>query len=401
MALTASADLQSRAIVTRQLHMDNATVLSVSPNRVNIRLGLHQISNDSLDCLDWVVKDVKERGAEMLPVLIYCRTVNMVARIFCHLKAELGDKAWVAGEQIGDNLLIGMFHSETLPANKSRVLAALTGEGNCRVVVATSALGVGLNFSHISHVIMYGIPEDTEAMLQQIGRAGRDGSQAHAVVYTTKNNKHTDATVRRVIGDSKTSCFRMALYSHFEKGVTSAEPGHSCCTYCHSICKCISVGCPVSVPVYEFPEQMSTQSPLKFRDVTSHNQTMVRELLHQYRQSLVQDHTRLYTSITACTGFSVALIDSVVDHLSHIFDLTYVLQNLPVFRKEHGQEILRIVHTVFGDFELTETTVTHVQPVMPDVDFTGYFDSEDDEPEHMLKSSSSAESGFSVLRSSD
>ncbi|XP_060767264.1 putative ATP-dependent DNA helicase Q1 [Neoarius graeffei] len=45
MALTASADLQSRAIVTRQLHMDNATTLTVSPNRQNIRLGLHQLLN--------------------------------------------------------------------------------------------------------------------------------------------------------------------------------------------------------------------------------------------------------------------------------------------------------------------------------------------------------------------
>lgn len=182
--------------------------------------------------------------------------------------------------------------------------------------------------------------------------------------------------------------------------MTSFEPGHSCCTHYHSICKCTSVGCPVSPPVYELAEPISTQSPLKCRDVTSDDQNVVWELLLQYRQSLVQDHTRLYTSITACTGFSVALIDSVVEHLSNIFDQAYIMHNLPVFKKEHGQEILRVVHKVFSDFELCETTVTPVQLVMPDVDFTGYFDSED-EPEHMLESSSSAESGFSVLHSSD
>lgn len=401
MALTASADLQSRAIVKRQLHMDNATMLTVSPDRQNIRLGLHRVSTDSLDCLDWVVKDVKDKGADMLPVLIYCRTVNTVARVFCHLKAELGDRAWVAGEQIGDNLLIAMFHSHTLPANKSRVLSALTGHGNCRVVVATTALGVGLNFSNVSHVVMYGVPEDTEAMVQQIGRAGRDGSQAHAVVYATTNNRNTDEAVRKVIGDSKTSCFRTALYSHFEKDIASVEPGHSCCTHCHSVCKCTSVGCPVSLPVYELPEPNPTQTHVKRRDVTSDDHNLVRDLLFQYRQSLVHDHTRLYTSVTACTGFSVALIDSVVEHLAYIFGLTYIMQNLPVFKKEHGQEILRVVHKVFRDFELCEEAVTSVSLVMPDVDFTGYFDSEDDESGHVLITSSSAESGFSVLKGSD
>lgn len=283
----------------------------------------------------------------MSPILIYCRTMKTVGRVFCHLKAELGEDAWVAKEQKGENLILGMFHSQTRPENKSRVLAALTGKGSCRVVVATTALGVGLNFPNVSHVVMYGVPEDTEVMLQQFGRAGREGSQAHAVVYATKQNLNTHEAVRQVIGQSKNSCFCIALYSHFEKDVKTVKPGHSCCTYCHSLCKCGTAGCSVSPPRYELSEQIWL--PSKCRQVTSDDQDFVRDLLLKYRNSLIQENTHLYTNVTACTGFSNTLIDSVVEHLSKIFHHTYILQNLPMFKTEHGYEILRITHEVFDD----------------------------------------------------
>lgn len=82
----------------------------------------------------------------MSPVIIYCRTLKAVGRVFCHLKEELGEDAWVDQKYKVENLIIGMFY--TLPLNKKRVLSSFTGEGN-RVVVATTALGMGLNFPKI------------------------------------------------------------------------------------------------------------------------------------------------------------------------------------------------------------------------------------------------------------
>ncbi|KAK0144333.1 putative ATP-dependent RNA helicase R290 [Merluccius polli] len=198
LALTASADLQSRAMVKGQFHLDSATTITVSPNQTNIRLGQRRVTTDSLD---WVVREVKEKGLNMSLLIKYCRSLKIVGRVFCHLKAELGEDAWVAGEQEhkGENLIIGMFQSQTLPVNKSRVLSSFSGEGSCRVVVATTALGLGVNFPKVSHVIMYGVPNDVEAMLQQVGRAGRDGTQAHAVVYATKQHPKTDEAVRKVV----------------------------------------------------------------------------------------------------------------------------------------------------------------------------------------------------------
>lgn len=70
LALTASADLQSRGRIKKQLLLDNAMDLTESPNRSNIRLGVHHVSGPSLDCLDWIAKEVKDKELSMSPVLI-------------------------------------------------------------------------------------------------------------------------------------------------------------------------------------------------------------------------------------------------------------------------------------------------------------------------------------------
>lgn len=397
LALTASADLHSRNIVMRQLHFQNANIITVSPNRPNIRLGVRRLQTDHLDCFDWLVKDLKEKGLNMLPIIIYCRTINTVTRVFCHLKAELGESAWVGEEKIGKNLLIGMFHSQTLPVNKSRVISSFNGEGSCRVTVATTALGVGLNFPKVSHVVMYGLPEDPEATLQQVGRAGRDGCPAHAVLYANKQLANTDKALKDIFQKSLNGCFRKALYSHFEKDTSSVEPGHFCCTYCHSICKCSSDSCSVKTPNYEMSEQIP--SPVKCRQVSLDEQGLVRELLEKYRDSLIPPDEHLYTNASFCTGFSNVLIESVIESVHEIFDITYIMQNLPVFDINHGQEILKIVHKVFEDFDLCKFPDTPEELYLqPDIDFTGYFDVEDEDDETSL---SSIESGLSVLPISD
>lgn len=76
-----------------------------------------------------------------------------------------------------------------------------------------------------------------------------------------------------------------------------------------------------------------------------------------------------------------------------------VMQNLPVFDIKHGQDILRIVHKVFKDFDVCEFPDIPEKPYLsPDMDFPVYFDVEDEDAETSL---SSIESGLSMLPLSD
>lgn len=207
MALTASADIKSRNRVTRLLHMDNAIQIITSPNKRNIRLGLCKVHINELSCFDWLVQLVKDKGSTMQPVLIYCQMLKTVGRVFSYLKAELQDYAWVDcdHDHKKENLLIGMFHSKTLPQNKEQVLSSLGGEGNCRVVVATTALGMGMNFPNVSHVVMYGIPGDLESIIQQVGRAGRNGQPSHAIIYHTGHVFKVEEEVKQLLTVGKTT----------------------------------------------------------------------------------------------------------------------------------------------------------------------------------------------------
>ena len=67
------------------------------------------VSDETLECLDWVVKDVKDKGLSMSHILIYCCHIKTVARVFNYFKCELDEDAWVDSDpgHKPENLLIG------------------------------------------------------------------------------------------------------------------------------------------------------------------------------------------------------------------------------------------------------------------------------------------------------
>ena len=396
LALTASADMASRDRVTKILHMEGAKRVIVSPNRSNIRLGLtSHPRNEKLYCLDWIVDEVRSKATAMAPIIIYCSAYASVGNLFAHLKAELKDDAWLGRdpEKKLKNLLIGMFTHITYPENKDNVIRSLSGQGNCRVVVATTALGMGLNFPNVSHVVMFGAPDDTESIVQMAGRAGRNGQQSHAVLITTKQSVKVDKVVKEVIKTAKHGCFRKALYSPFEENTQSHEPGHLCCTFCHTSCSCNAPGvCVEPLPSYERPKKVFV--PVRSREVTDTQRALIKDKLERYKNDLVADKPYLFTSQTLCTGFSDDLIVAVLQKCAHIFDLDYIVTHLPVVSHRHARDILQMIADVFHDIEdMPPVLPEEASFCEPDMYYRGYFDEKDEDSELESDEDSNSSSG--------
>ena len=71
-------------------------------------------------------------------------------------------------EQVSDNRLFAMFHSCTGEHNKWVVMSSLSrADGVVRVVFATMALGMGVDFKSLDYVIHYGAPRSLEDYMQE------------------------------------------------------------------------------------------------------------------------------------------------------------------------------------------------------------------------------------------
>lgn len=77
-----------------------------------------------------------------------------------------------------------MFSRVLTNEKKDEVLHSFSKkESVLRLVIATTAFGMGIDCPNIRKVIHWGVPSTLEEYVQETGRAGRDGEPSMAVLY--------------------------------------------------------------------------------------------------------------------------------------------------------------------------------------------------------------------------
>lgn len=69
----------------------------------------------------------------------------------------------------------------------------------------------------------------------------------------------------------------------------------------------------------------------------------------------------------------------MLTHCQYIFDLLYIIDNLPVFRLDHAKEIVIIISDVFGDTDVDLQYHSEGYLTDPDLYYINYFNNDDDD----------------------
>ena len=172
---------------------------------------VERVARDYLHDHEEVVVGSRNEGAESVNHIYYMvqakdkylalkRIVDyypkIFAIIFCRTKLET--------QEIADKLIRDGYNAESLHGDLSQQQRDLTmqkfRQHLTQLLVATDVAARGLDVDDLTHVINFGLPDDTESYTHRSGRTGRAGKKGTSISIVHSKEKHKIREIEKIIG---------------------------------------------------------------------------------------------------------------------------------------------------------------------------------------------------------
>jgi len=227
-ALTATATPRTLAEVVDRLRLQEPDRITASFARKNLAFVVRcfEPEHDRVHALRHELDRLKLRDGPLGGrAIVYCATRDSVDAVTHRLRAEGYP---VAGYHAGRDAKARDRAQRAFETNKARVL------------VATSAFGMGVDLPDVRVVVHLQAPGSPEAYYQEAGRAGRDGKAARCVLYfgdeDVRIQQHLAGSSEALsalehYAQTDSVCRQQSLCEYLE-----GEPGEDLCGRC-DVCK--------------------------------------------------------------------------------------------------------------------------------------------------------------------
>ena len=157
------------------------------------------------------------------------------------LMAMLDLKAYHGSTHGANTRVVEMYsHIHSGLETEKRLLAEFPKKDSIiRCLVSTVAFGMGINIPDIKYVVNWGVPSSATTYWQEVGRCGRDGEPAKAILYAFPGSiskallqKEMLTFCDEVLGGK---CIRQSILINFDKNVTNVSAAKTCCSNCEKV----------------------------------------------------------------------------------------------------------------------------------------------------------------------
>lgn len=191
LSATPTSDLMQ--IIRQQFQIEDISVFMGDLYRSNLAYAV-KVVDDQLLFLSDMLSAIKE------PAIIYVQNRKMVEKL-----AEFFN---------GKSISTSFFHAGLSVEEKNKQTKFFM-EDQVKVMIATSAFGMGIDKPNIRYVLHLEMPSKVEDYLQESGRAGRDGKKSFAYLILEKSIFEQARRAPKILTDIRESWIKsMRFYQH-------------------------------------------------------------------------------------------------------------------------------------------------------------------------------------------